>query len=216
VRKALGSSGRPYVLDEAESETAQDRAQMERIIFLARRASSGGVVENFNASFQARSCFCFSAINPRVEQTADKGRITQLELMQDVSPDRDRRFDDLLRLVHDVITPNFAQRLLARTVAIMPALLDNCRTFSLAASAVLGNKRAGDQIGPMIAGAFSLTSNKTISYDDAKAWMDAQDWDWNLTGEEETDAHKLVTYIMTTCIYNYVVCVIKLGNIIQL
>jgi len=197
VRKALGSSGRPYVLDEAESETQQDRAQMERIIFLARRASSGGVVENFNASFQARSCFCFSAINPRVEQNADKGRITQLELMQDVSPDRDNRFDELLRLIHDVIKPDFSARLLARTVALMPALLDNSRTFSLAASAVLGNKRAGDQVGPMIAGAYSLTSNKTISYDDAKAWMESQDWDWNLSTEDDTDAHKLVSYIMT-------------------
>jgi putative DNA primase/helicase len=198
VRKALGCSGRPYVLDEAESETAQDRQQMERIIFLARRSSSGGVVENFNASFQARSCFCFSAINPRVEQTADKGRITQLELMADVSPDRDARYDRLLRLIHEVITPDFAARLLARTVALMPALLENCRTFSLAASAVLGNKRAGDQIGPMIAGAFSLTSNKTISYGEAKAWIEAQDWDWNTGSDDDTDAHKLVTYIMTS------------------
>lgn len=198
VRKALGSSGRPYVLDEAESETATDRAQMERIIFLARRSSSGGVVENFNASFQARSCFCFSAINPRVEQNADKGRITQLELMADVSPERDKRYDRLLNMIHEVITPDFAARLLARTVRFMPELLENCRTFSLAASAVLGNKRAGDQIGPMIAGAYMLTSTKVISYDEAKAWIEAQDWDWNTSGDDESDAHKLVTHIMTS------------------
>lgn len=198
VRKALGSSGRPFILDEAESETAQDRTQMERIIFLARRASSGGVVENFNASFQARSCFCFSAINPRIEQNADKGRITQLELMQDVSPDRDARFDDLLRLIHDVVTPDFSDRLFARTVALMPSLLENARTFSLAASASLGNKRTGDQLGPMIAGAYSLTSSHTISYDDAKAWIERQEWDWSLGGDEDSDAHKLVTHIMTS------------------
>lgn len=198
VRKALGASGRPYVLDEAESETSQDRAQMERIIFLARRSSSGGVVENFNASFQARSCFCFSAINPRIEQNADKGRITQLELMQDISPDRDARFDRLLSVIHDVIQPDFSKRLLARSVEHMQALLANCRTFSLAASAVLGNKRAGDQIGPMIAGAFMLTSTRTIDYDEAKAWIEAQDWDWNASGDDESDAHKLVTHIMTS------------------
>lgn len=198
VRKALGSSGRPYLLDEAESETQQDRSQMERIIFLARRSSSGGVVENFNSSFQARSCFCFSAINPRVEQNADKGRITQLELMQDVSADKDARFERLMETVHEVITPDFNRRLLARTVKNMAALLENVRTFSAAASVTLGNKRAGDQFGPMIAGAYSLTSTGMISFEDARKWLVAQDWGWSANGDDESDSHKLVTQIMTS------------------
>jgi len=198
VRNALGSSGRPFILDEAESETQQDRAQMERIIFLARRSSSGGIVENFNASFQARSCFCFSAINPRVEQTADLNRITQLELMQDISRDRDARYAALLAAIHEVITPDFSARLLARTVANFGALSDNIRTFSLAASAIFGNKRAGDQIGPMLAGAYMLTSTNRISFEAATEWMQGQDWQWTAPGDQDGDAFKLVTHIMTS------------------
>lgn len=198
VRKALGSSGRPFILDEAESETQQDRLQMERIIFLARRSSSGGVVENFNASFQARSCFCFSAINPRVEQTADLGRITQLELVQDITKERDARYEKLLSTIHEVITPDFSARLLSRTVNNFEALAANVRTFSLAASSVFGNKRAGDQIGPMLAGAYMLTSTNKISFDDAQDWMRGQDWQWTAQGDQDGDAFKLVTHIMTS------------------
>mgnify|MGYP003634456998 CR=1 FL=1 len=198
VRKALGCSGRPFILDEAESETQQERQQMERIIFLARRSSSGGIVENFNTSFQARSCFCFSAINPRVEQTADKGRITQLELVPDTSKDRDKNFADLVEFMGKTFTPDYSKALLARTVRNIDALLANVVTFSLAASAIMGNKRAGDQMGPLIAGAYMLTSTGKISYSDAKEWMEKQDWFWSVMGEEESDSHKLLTHIMTS------------------
>ena len=198
VRKALGCSGRPFILDEAESETAQDRAQMERIIFLARRSSSGGVVENFTSSFQARSCFCFSAINPRVEQNADKGRITQLELVADTSKGREESFSTLLSFIHETFTPQYSKALMSRTVQNMPTLLANVRTFSLAASAVMGNKRNGDQIGPLLAGAYMLTSTGEITFDAAKDWMSKQDWHWSTLGDDEADSHKLLTHIMTS------------------
>jgi putative DNA primase/helicase len=198
VRKALGNSGRPFILDEAESETADDRKNMEKIIFLARRASSGGIVENFNASFQARSAFCFSAINPRVEQTADKGRITQLELIQDVAAGREDRFAKLLAFINETFTPDYSKALLRRTIENMDALLTNTKTFSMAASAVMGNKRNGDQIGPLLAGAYSLTSTGLISFEDARAWMNLQDWKWSTQEDSDGDAHKLLQHIMTS------------------
>jgi len=197
VRKALGVSGRPFILDEAESEKATDRAQMEKIIGFVRKASSGGVIENFNSSFQARSCFCFSAINPRVEESADKSRITQLEMMVDKSEDREVRFNNLLATIHEAIPPEFSKRLLARTVENMQTLLQNCRTFSLAASAVMGNKRTGDQFGPMLAGAYLLTSTKRGDYEFACKWMAEQDWHWGITGEDEADCERLVQKIAT-------------------
>ena len=197
LRTDIGTSGRPLVIDEAEGENKKEAAAMESIVKLARLASSGGVIRNFNAAYQIRSAFCFSAITPRVEAVADKGRISLLELQRDERPDRAERFEDLLDVIHETLTPEFSKGLLARTIANMPTLLINIKTFSKAASEVFGNKRAGDQMGAMLAGAYLLTTTKEVSIEQARAWIGSQDWDWHTASYEESDAEKLITYIMT-------------------
>lgn len=197
VRKALGASGRPYVLDEAESETPAQQQEMAKIIYLARRSSSGGVVENANATYQARSCFCFSAINPRVEQVADVGRITTLELQKDKSEGARERYDALISDIHATFTDDFSRRLFARTVANLPTLLHNIKVFSSIASELFGNRRQGDQLGPMLAGAFLLTSTREVEPAQARAWMQAQDWQWHTALDDGGDAGKLIAHIMT-------------------
>lgn len=199
VRKALGVSGRPYVLDEAESETKGQRIEMEKIISLARRASSGGVVENANATFQVRSCFCFAGINPRVEHVADRSRITQLELIVDADMDRRARYNELMGAVHETITDTYSRRLMQRTIENIDTLLHNIAVFSGAAAEIFGNnKRSGDQIGPMLAGAYLLTSTKKADPELARDWIAKQDWNWHTTINEESDSAKLVTHIMTS------------------
>jgi hypothetical protein len=62
---------------------------------------------------------------------------------------------------------------------------------------LFGNKRSGDQIGPMLAGAFMLTTTKEVTLADATAWISKQNWDWHTAAYDESDASKLLTYIMT-------------------
>ena len=197
IRKAIGPSSRPFILDEAEAESQQQQADMAKILFLARRASSGGVVENANATYQVRSAFCFAAIIPRVEAVADKGRITQLELQRDEHPQRTARFAQLESDMHEIFTPEFAKGLLARTIANLPTLLKNIAVFSRAASDIFGNKRSGDQIGPMLAGAYMLTTTREVTLAKATEWIGKQDWDWHTASYDDSDASKLVTHIMT-------------------
>ena len=197
VRKALGSSGRPFVLDEAEAESQQRQSELTKILGLVRGASSGSVVENANANFQVRSAFCLAAIIPRIEQVADKERITLLEVLKDARPDRDDIFAALISDIHGTITPSYAKRLLARTIENLQTLLDNAEVFSKAASEVFGNKRSGDQIGPMLAGAYMLTTTKAVTVETARDWIARQNWDWHTATYDDSDAGKLVTYLMT-------------------
>lgn len=196
VRKAIGSSGRPFIMDEAESESASARAEMEKTLFLIRRASSGSVVENANATYVVRSCFCLAAINPRIEQGADRARFTQLELMQNKAPDAADHYQRLLDKIEEVLKPDFPSRLMARTVGNLPVIMDNIKTFGDAASRMLGDKRTGDQLGPMIAGAYSLVSTKRVTREFAMEWIEKQNWDWHDGGNEKTDAEALVEHIM--------------------
>ena len=197
VRADIGTSGRPVVMDEAEAESKKQQGSIEAIILLARLASSGGIIRNAYRSFQIRNCFCFSAIIARVENTADKGRISMLELMRDEHPDRSNRFASLMNEIHDTLTPEYSRAMLARTIENLPTLLKNIAVFSRAASDLFGNKRSGDQIGPMLAGAFMLTTTKEVTLETATAWIAKQSWDWHTAAYDDSDASKLVTYIMT-------------------
>jgi putative DNA primase/helicase len=87
--------------------------------------------------------------------------------------------------------------MLARTIENLPTLLKNIAVFSRAASDLFGNKRSGDQIGPMLAGAFMLTTTKEVTLETATAWIAKQSWDWHTAAYDDSDASKLVTYIMT-------------------
>lgn len=197
IRKAIGTSGRPFILDEAEAESATQQADMQKILFLARRASSGGVVENAYASFNVRSAFCFAAIIPSVSEVADAGRITLLELQRDERPDRSDRFQALISLIHETLTPEYSKRLLARTINNLPTLLKNIEVFGRAASDAFGNKRSGDQIGPMLAGAYMLETTKLITSKEAKEYILSKNWDFHKDNYADSDSSKLLQNIMT-------------------
>lgn len=198
IRKALGISSRPYMLDEAESQNAQRQIETEKILALLRGASSGSIVENAYATYQVKSCFALAAIIPRIEQVADKERITLLELLKNEATSRDEDFEAIEDSAQSLLTPEYADILLARTIENIETLLKNVAVFSKAAAKEFGNKRSGDQLGPMIAGAYSLTTTRAISLEAARAWIAKQNWDWHVDSYEDSDAAKLVTYIMTS------------------
>lgn len=198
IRKALGASSRPFMMDEAESESSSRRSQMQMIFEYFRNASSGAVVENAYATYVARSAACFGAINPRIEQGADADRWSMLELYPNNAPDSEASYKRLLSEIADVINDEFPNRLLARTVANLDVLLDNIDVFVSVFSKKLGSKRAGDQIGTLVAGSYSLTSNSRVTYEFVEKWVNGQDWQWHELGNGMSDAEALVSHIMAS------------------
>ena len=197
IRGAIGASSRPFIMDEAEAETQVRKMQMQSILGYFRNASSGAQTANANASSIARSAACFGAINPRIEEGADADRWTILELVPNRGPDRERHYRELLKEINDVITYDFPDRLLTRTVANLDVLLHNIGVFTDVISEKLGSKRAGDQIGALLAGSYSLVSDKRVTYDFVSNWVDNQNWGWDELKGGGSDADKLVSYIMS-------------------
>lgn len=198
IRKAIGLSSSPFIMDEAEAESGARRAQMKAILEYFRNASSGAVVENAYDTYVARSAACFGAINPFIEQGADADRWSILELVPNTGKDRDAHYKQLLRDISETITRDFPDRLLARTVANLDVLLDNISVFVDVFSEKLGSKRAGDQIGTLIAGSYSLTSSKRVTHEFVEEWVARQDWDWQELQGGADDADTLLTYIMSS------------------
>lgn len=198
VRKAIGASSRPFIMDEAEAESGARRTQMQLIFEYFRNASSGAVVENANASYVARSAACFGAINPRIDQGADADRWSMLELTPNESHDRDEHYKGLLSEIREVITSDFPDRLLARTVANLDVLLHNIGVFVDVFSNKLGSKRAGDQVGTLVAGSYALVSTQRVTVDFVEDWVSKQDWDFGELTGGGSDAEALFATIMSS------------------
>lgn len=200
LRKTIGDSSRPVVMDEFEGENKRDAENVAKILFWARKASSGGVIVNANGAFRAQSCVCFAAINPLVAQGADADRITLLELEVNNADGSEENYDKLLELIYETITPEYSKGLVRRTVDNIDALLKNCEMFAKHASRILGSKRAGDQIGPMLAGAYMLHSTGVVTDEKAAEYCARQDWSWVQDQQDGTDSERLVRKIMNSLI----------------
>jgi putative DNA primase/helicase len=198
IRRDLGGNSRPIIMDEAESETARDRANMEAVLNLARKSSTGAAVGNADGLYYIRSCFCFSAINPRIVQGADLDRNTIVQLVRDRRHDADARFKDIAARVIGTVNKDFAARLLARCFRDLPVTLANIEAFSDVIAQREGSKRFGDQFGTLIACAFSLTSSKPVTHEFANDWCSRHDWKWAREDNDQSDSEKLLDYILSS------------------
>jgi putative DNA primase/helicase len=102
-----------------------------------------------------------------------------------------------LKILHrQVITPEYVKRLQARTVSLMPVILANADTFAEAVAFELGEQRAGDQLGALLAGAYSLYSGNRITFDEAVRWVKNQNWEEERSLDTSRDELVLLSRIM--------------------
>lgn len=202
IRQRLGYDGRPIIMDEAESETSKDKMIMENVLQLSRRSSNGGSIgkgtsDGAGIDFIARSCFCFSGINPVIKHRADESRITQLILRRSKIENADKFYKELSIDIKSTITKDYGRKMLNRTFKHLDILLDNCEVFANAAAEVLCDRRAADQIGAMLAGLFLLTSTKRVEFQSAVEWIKKHDWKMHTAINEQNDPERLIMHIMT-------------------
>lgn len=183
LRQWLRFDSLPVVFDEAEGENKKAQDRMESVLALVRASSSndGGVmgVGGSNGSpmeFKVRSCFAFSSIGVSLTEQSDRSRVSVLGLMKDVRNDAIPKWLELSEDIYKTVTEDFCVGIRSRTLKLIPTILANIKHFSNAASVVIGEKRAGDQIGVLLAGAYSLVSDHVINYDDAVKWVKGMDW----------------------------------------
>lgn len=183
LRQTLGHDALPVVFDEAEGEDRKSQDRMQSVLSLMRASSAndGGIMAKGSAggsakTYRIRSCFAFASIAVQVAQQSDRTRVTILGLMKANGEQAEQKWKTLQARYDEVVTEEFCTGLRARTISMLPTILANTKTFSNAAAAVIGEQRAGDQIGVLLAGAYSLVSDKIINYEDAVKWVEEKDW----------------------------------------
>lgn len=183
LRQMLGHDALPVVFDEAEGEDRKSQDRMQSVLSLMRAASAndGGIMAKGSAggsakTYRIRSCFAFASIAVQLSQQSDRSRVTVLGLMKANGAKADSNWKLLQEKYDETVTEDFCTSLRSRTISLLPTILANVKTFSNAAAAVIGEQRAGDQIGVLLAGAYSLVSDKIINYDEAIKWVSEKDW----------------------------------------
>ena len=180
IRHDLGSDSIPVMFDEAEGANARDVTRLQSVLGLVRQSSSetGGKIAKGGANgkgikYEIRSCFAFSSINSSLMQESDRSRVSLLELDQTRA-----RYDfkTVREAQAELLTDDYVRRFYARAIELAEVIRANAITFADAVAVELGEQRAGDQIGALLAGAYSLSKNGVITLEGARQWVQAQDW----------------------------------------
>ncbi len=200
LRQELRSDARPVVFDEAEGGDQTSNQRIAKILELARISSSennsgvtkGSAGGKAPVTFAVNSMFAFASIDAGSEREADKSRITTVELNRGMTVDK---FEPFARRWQEMLADGrTSDRLMARAVALAPKIRENATKLSRAASMVCCDSRMGDQLGTLLAGAYSLTNDDVIDDDRAEklvAGLGLQSMD-----PREEDSETCVSHLM--------------------
>jgi putative DNA primase/helicase len=203
IRGQLGSDALPVVFDEAESEDRASQQRFDKVLELARQASTetgAGIVKGTasggSVTYLIRSCFLFASIGVAAVKKADTSRVTVLPLRKNTGPGSQAQFDKIKALWRETLcSDGYAERIRSRSLRYAKIIRINAETFSAVAVEFTGDKRSADQIGTLLAGAFSLTATKEITKEAARDWMAKQDWTGFKSEEVDNDENQCLAHL---------------------
>ncbi len=205
LRQALQFDGRPVVFDEFESERRKSAERVDDVLSMVVRASSetgadllkGGGDGKANA-YKSRSMFIFSSIAVNLKQHAARTRVSVLSLYTEPeTPESLAQFNTMMDTIYGTLTDSYIQALQARAVHMIPTIRRNAKVFTEAAAIALKDRRAGDQIGALLAGAYGLYSTAEITREKAVEWINSQNWDDVTEANEQKDESACLTHILS-------------------
>jgi putative DNA primase/helicase len=203
----LQSDARPLLYDEADVDDQRDKDRVQSILALARASSSksGGKIAKGTQTGSAyltdpRSCFALSSIGLQLVAGADKTRFTILGLQRFEGIRSTEEFNDFSNKWFENVDADFVKNLQARTLNLMPTILRNANVFKNAVTEHIGSRRLGDQVGILLAGAYSLTSTESVDYSDALEFVKSKDWSEEKSVESTKDEMQLFNTIMSSII----------------
>lgn len=165
IRQSLGSDALPVLIDEMGQDTRATQATVQRVIRLMRSASSSdaaivkGTQHGKALMYHARSMFCLGSVGGALKDPQDQQRITLMHLHDPriLGEKREAHWNDLQGRINK-LSPKLCHMLLKRTIkwARSGRLTDLLAITKTAVSIVLDSRRAGDQYGTLLAGAYML------------------------------------------------------------
>ncbi len=176
IRQRLRQDARPIVFDEAESDDIDSQRRIKMVIELARHSSSENSSEIIKggqngdeSSFRMRSMFLLGSINISLSRASDLSRFSVLELKNpEKTKDASDYFRSFSRSVENTITEQAASEFRFRIYKMIPEIRENADILATSIAEISGSRRAGDQIGALLAGWYATKNDGIISVEESK------------------------------------------------
>lgn len=183
IRQQLQSDAVPALIDELEPNDERDRLRISAVLTMIRQSSSESMAETAKGTvngdgmhFHIRSMFCVASINTMLDKDSDSSRLTKL-VIRPTRPGDNDNWQELEERLHKITTDDeMPGRILARALQMLPTILANVKAFTAAAGKHFGKQRIGDQLGTLMAGAWSLTQDTVATEAQALAMITSYDW----------------------------------------
>ncbi len=203
LRQTLKSDALSVLFDESEQNNERERNRMQAALSLIRQSSTQSAARTFKGTmhgeamdFMIRSAFCLSSIQVGIEHQADYERIAVLRLCPArETEDAGGEWKVLSAALTALRRDNLQAALMRRAIDLLPITLKNIEIFAEVAAGRLGTQRHGDQYGTLIAGAWSLISQKVVTRIEAEQAIDRHDWKDFLKNAETGGADKALRHL---------------------
>jgi putative DNA primase/helicase len=207
IRQTLRQDALPVLFDESEKNNERERMRVDGVLALIRQASTESAARTLKGSafgdaqhFHIRSMFCLASIQVGMEHQADYERLAVLALRpkRDEEADAAERWKKIQDSVYATVErdEDMPARLFRRSLDLLPITLQNIDIFSTAGATKFGSQRDGDQYGTLMAGAWSLISDRVATDEEARAMLDSYDWGEFMEHADTDDSTKALSAIM--------------------
>lgn len=198
MRQAIRADAVPVMFDEFEPDSPEAVARVKSCIEFIRQAStdSGHVVKGSaggeSAQYKARFCAAVSAIRTLLNSQADRTRFTLVELRR---VHEDPAQWESVKAALEAFTPEYADRYLARLLAMLPTIRQNMLSFEMA-FARRHSQRLGQQYGPLMAGWAAIISDQVLPPKAVEDLVDQVDLGQEGAASGETDQQDCLQHLM--------------------
>lgn len=208
IRQHLDGDALPVLFDEAEQDEKRGADRMDGILSLMRSASSAktgmilkGSSTHHAKSYRVRSCFGFASIVFSATKKADRSRITVLGIRRMMDQlKRDTQWNEYNEWVTNNMTDEWIAGFHARSIRMLPLILEATKIFASQIALVLKDRRLGDQLGTMLAGYWMLTHDELPTISEAYRFVNNRDWSEETDNDDESDEKQCLRKIMQSIV----------------
>ncbi len=182
LRQALGHNSLCLVADEFESDNQKMESYIEQNLKLLRECSSGrelgegmnilhGSSDGEGMQWHIQTMAMVASIGAAIKHGADAERFTNITMKTlDHAPEKQRERLAFLEQKRTFLTPAWVTAYHARTASILAEVLACVEVFTEQVAALTGNRRQGDQLGTLLAGAWMISHDVRATAAEASAW----------------------------------------------
>jgi len=206
IRQTLRQDALPVLFDESETNNDREKMRVDGVLAMIRQASTESAARTLKGSasgdamaFHIRSMFCLASIMVGMEKQADYERLAVLALRpkHDNPTAAAESWERIKNRLYDLgRDEDLPARLFRRSLNLLPITLKNIEVFASAGAKKFGSQRDGDQYGTLMAGAWSLISDRVASEDEAMEMLNRYEWNEHMEYADADESMRALHAVM--------------------